>query len=68
MNIENFKIYWQSLDKDNEKYQFLKLPDKKSKLEAMRRYVNVDEDSFLRINCLVKLTINSSKQIKLPLI
>lgn len=40
----------------------------KARIEAMRKYVLVEEDSLLSINCGVKLTVNPASNHKLPLV
>lgn len=69
MHIENFKIYWQSIDKKNEKdWLFLSKEGLAARVEAMRKYVNVDKDSIININSMVKLKINPSSHFNTPLI
>lgn len=42
MNIENFKIYWQSISGSQKDYLFLQKPIDGDKIEAMKRYVKID--------------------------
>jgi hypothetical protein len=68
MNVENFKIYWQSLNRQSKEEQFLKLPGSTARQEAMRGFIANELHCFLKINCLVKMTINPASQHKLPLV
>jgi hypothetical protein len=56
------------LNKGQKEYQFLTLDSPKARIEAMRKYVLIEEDSLLTINCGVKLIINPASNTKLPLI